>query len=120
MFFNNNSDFINIPRRTNENPRNTPTNNKADDNPGNKSNLNHEFQIDEEDDYPDIIKNNIIENIKITRSGRVIKKPERLQDELKNLMIKEKENHEDYKLIELLYVSIGIGKGFNIQVNSIS
>jgi hypothetical protein len=84
MFFNNNYEFINIPRRPNENSRNTPTNNKANNNPGNKSDLNNDFQIDEEDDYPGIINNNIVKNIKTIKSERVIKKPERFQEELKN------------------------------------
>jgi hypothetical protein len=50
MFFNNNSNFINVPRRPNENSRNTQTNNKAEKYPGNKSDPKNEFQIDEEDD----------------------------------------------------------------------
>jgi hypothetical protein len=83
MFFNNNSDFIDVPGRHNKNSRNTSTNNKAERDPENKSDLNNEFQIDKEDDKEDIVNNNIIENIKTTRLGRVIKKPERFQEKLK-------------------------------------
>jgi hypothetical protein len=46
MFFNNNSDFINVPGRPNKNSRDTSTNNKAESNPENKSDLKNEFQTD--------------------------------------------------------------------------
>jgi hypothetical protein len=77
MFINNKSDFINIPRRPYANSRDTLTNNKADNNPGNESDLDNEFQFDEEYDNPDITNNTFIENVKTTRSGRVRNKPKR-------------------------------------------
>jgi hypothetical protein len=77
MFFYNKSDFIDIPRRPNVN-YNTSTNSKADNNPGNISDLNNEFKFDEEVEDPDITNNPIIEKIKTTRSGRVIKMPKKI------------------------------------------
>jgi hypothetical protein len=77
MFFYNKSDFIDIPRRLNVN-YNTSTNSKADNNPGNISDLNNEFKFDEEVEDPDITNNPIIEKIKTTRSGRVIKMPKKI------------------------------------------
>jgi hypothetical protein len=112
MFFNNNLNFINVPGRSNKNSRNTSTNNKAESDPENESDLNNDFQIDNNNDREDIINNNITENIKTTRSGRVIKKPERFREELKNLLIEEEEeNYDDNKLLEILCVDDGIGKG---------
>jgi hypothetical protein len=77
MFFNNNPNFIDVPRRPNKNSHKTSTNNKAGSDPENESDLNNEFQIDKDNDREDIVNNNIIENTKTTRSGRVIKKLER-------------------------------------------
>jgi hypothetical protein len=76
----------------------------------NKSDLNNEFQIDKDNDK-DIANNSIIENTKTTRSGRVIEKPERFQEELKNLLIEEEENYEENKLLEMICVGAGIGAG---------
>jgi hypothetical protein len=66
MFFNNNPDLIDVPGRPNKNSHNTSTNNKAESDPENKSDLNNEFQIDHNDDEEDISNNNIIENTKTT------------------------------------------------------
>jgi hypothetical protein len=73
MFLDNESDFINISRRPNTNSRNTPTNNKADKNPGNKSGLDDEFQLDGEVHNSDNTNNTINENFKTTRIGRVMR-----------------------------------------------
>jgi hypothetical protein len=73
MFFNNNLDFIDFPGRPNKNSRDTSTNNKAESDPENESDLDNDIQINDNNDKEDVINNNIIENTKTTRSGRVIK-----------------------------------------------